>query len=183
MGLHPGYDDDGRMVGLFDRFDQQVQMTLPNAATDCVMGTIRQLLGDCALDPALGRAIFCARSAGKPESSVPLEKLSIRMASDEGVGNSGGICIGGRGLPLPKELVPLALVLTYLSRPLQVTRDMRDNRRDELLVKQDAYLGNFGKPPELPEWVRPIWRRAWPMQMAAECCINWHSLPLASLDD
>lgn len=163
--------DDGNSTydPCLDEFDQQIpgvsEFTQPSNSL------IRLRLINCALDPALGRAIFRAISAGKPESSVPLEKLSIQMPNVEYLGD------------FDETPSPLEWVLPYLSRPLQVMRNVRDDCRDELLVEQkepdpDVYL-----PSELPEWLQAIWRRVWPEKMADEWWNDWHSLPLASFDD
>lgn len=150
-----------------DEFDQQIQKAVVDAGSETCNGAIRTRLVDCALDPALGRAIFGAISAGKPKDSVPLEKLSIRTTNVEEFGEVG----------IPWPLRP---VLRHLSRPLQVTQNVRDDCRDELLVEQQEPSDKL--PPEIPEWLQVIWRRIWSKKLADEWWDDWHSLPLASVD-
>ena len=150
-----------------DEFDQQIQKTVIDAGSEACNGAIRTRLVDCALDPALGRAIFGVISAGKSKDSAPLEKLSIRTTNVEEFGEVG---IPG----------PLSPVLRHLSRPLQVAQNVRDDCRDELLVEQQEPSDK--PPPQIPEWLQVIWRRIWPKKLADEWWNDWHSLPLASVD-
>ncbi|KAJ5818797.1 hypothetical protein N7474_004388 [Penicillium riverlandense] len=160
------HDDEDHMIDprFEDEFDQQIPDDVGSGACN---GAIRTRLVNCALDQALGRAIFRAISAGKPKGSIPLEKLSIRTTDVEEFGEVG----------FPEPLRP---VLRHLSRPLQVTQHVRDDCRDELLVEQEEPADKF--PPEIPEWLQAIWRRIWPKKLTDEWWNDWHSLPLASVD-
>lgn len=134
-----------------DEFDEQIQKTVIEAGSEACNGAIRTRLVDCALDPALGQAIFGAISAGKPKYSAPLEKLSILTTKVEEFGQVG----------FPGPLRP---VLRHLSRPLRVAQNVRDDCPDELLVEQQKPSDKLS--PEIPEWLQVIWRRIWSKKVA-----------------
>ncbi|KAJ6083505.1 hypothetical protein N7467_007640 [Penicillium canescens] len=161
----PGETDDLVNTRFDDEFDQQVQWAVRRAAggSEACNGAIRERLINCALDSALGRAIFGAISAGKPEGSASLEKLCIKTTYVREFGEVG----------CPIELGP---ILERLSQPLRVTRCVRNGCRNELVVEKEP---SDELPSEFPEWLEVIWRRVWPEKMANEWWNDWHSLPLA----
>ncbi|KAJ5984928.1 hypothetical protein N7522_012124 [Penicillium canescens] len=166
LGLHRRSRETDDLVDtrFDDEFDQQVQWAVRRAAggSEACNGAIRERLVNCALDSALGRAIFGAISAGKPEGSVSLEKLCIKTTS---VGEFGDV-------GCPTELGP---ILERLSQPLRVTRCVRNGCRNELVVEKEP---SDELPSEFPGWLEIIWRRVWPENMANEWWNDWHSLPL-----
>ncbi|KAJ5414051.1 hypothetical protein N7509_000678 [Penicillium cosmopolitanum] len=164
----PGDMDDLVNTDFDDEFDQQVQWAVRRAAggSEACNGAIRERLVNCALDSALGRAIFGAISAGKPEGSVSLEKLRIKTTDV--------VEFGGVGCPM--ELIP---ILEHLSQPMRITRCVRNDSRNELIVEQEP---SDELPSEFPEWLEVIWRRIWPEKMSNEWWNDWHSLPLAEVD-
>lgn len=153
------------------RFDDEFDRKIPKAIfddTDMCNGIARNRLINCALDAALGRDIFSAISEGKPKGSTPLERLSIEMTRVDYFGKVA--C-----LPV------LVKVLRCLSRPLQITRSIRDDGYKDLLVEREEFsLDSFHDIPiEIPRWLQDIWRRVWPGKIADEWWNDWHSLPLA----
>ncbi|KAJ5625498.1 hypothetical protein N7510_001807 [Penicillium lagena] len=141
------HDDEDHMID--PRFDDEFDQQIPNGTgSEACNGAIRTRLVNCALDPALGRAIFRAISAEE---------------------------FGEVGFP-----EPLRPVLRHLSRPLQVTQNVRDDYRDELRVEQKESSDKL--PSEIPEWLQVIWRRIISKKLADEWWNDWHSLPLASVD-
>lgn len=149
------------------RFDDEFDRKIPIDETETSNGIHRNRLINCALDPALGRAIFAAISRGKPKSATPLEKLSIQMVDVDRFGETS--CLHEVGE-----------VLRYLSRPLQATRNLRSDCRDELLVERQELVPKTLS--EIPNWLEEIWCRVWPEKLADLWWNDWHSLPLASID-
>lgn len=162
--------DDIEEYAIDPRFDDEFDQKIPKAIfndTEASNGIHRNRLINCAVDSALGRAIFAAISAGKPKGAVQLEKLGIQMIHVDNFGQIACLRVVGQ-------------VLRYLSRPLQVTRDLSTEYCNKLLVERQEFIPDF--LPEIPDWLEDIWRRIWPKKLADEWWNDWHSLPLNSVD-
>ncbi|KAJ5987865.1 hypothetical protein N7481_003075 [Penicillium waksmanii] len=159
--------DDMINTDFDDEFDQQMQWAVHRAAggSEACNVAIRVRLVSCALDSTLGRAIFGAISAGKPEGSASLERFCVTTTAVTEFG----------GVGFPMELIP---ILKHLSQPLRITRCVRNDCRNELILGQEP---SDDLPFEFPEWLEVIWRRVWPEKMANEWWNDWHSLPLAQV--
>lgn len=119
------------------------------------IGHFRDARINSALDQNLARAIFQTIYAGKTEGSQALEQLSVRIVVARerlfAIGNESG--------------AGFYEVLRRLHREWLVKRNIRDNRRDELIVQDaDPTFGNnlrLGEN-ELPPWIEPLFRSVWP---------------------
>jgi hypothetical protein len=84
---------------------------------------MREQLPNCALDQRLARSIFDAISSGKPQDSLALEKLTVEITDDGQFATAD----------FPTQLMD---VLLHRGRSWQITRNIRDDRRHEILVEQ-----------------------------------------------
>lgn len=136
----------------------------------CTEGEIRLRLINCAIDAPLARSIFTTISSGKPEQSVPLEGLTLRIT---------GKYWFGRGIVCPDQV---RAVIGYMSLPWHISRIIRNDRRDELSVMQDPCPDSLVVPVRRKPYLQRILRRVWPEKIAEDWQCDWRGIPLASMD-
>lgn len=166
-------DEEGNVfnASVEDEFDRQVPLeSLTESLTEACNGAMREQLINCAFDKTLAQSIFDAISSGKPQISLPLEELTVRITDPEDF----------RLWDYPMSLV---CVLFHMCRPWRVTRNVRDDRRHEIQAEQTVPMPGqlLPLPPALEDWLEAIWRRVWPEKMSEDWKSDWHSLPLAEV--
>ena len=152
-------------------------------------GHVRDTLINCALDENLARSIFQCISAVKGPSSFSLESLQLGMY---GAGFFGEPDEPGTRLPV----AGLADVLDRIGRSWKVERNMRDDRRDQLIIEQlpestlcdpSALLSHMAygdhDPDALTPQIEPVLRRLWPGNEdgSSSWLGDWHSFPLSDV--
>lgn len=144
-------------------YQTQIRADGSNAPT----GEIRARLINCAIDGRLACSIFDAISSGKPAGSLPLEKLSIRVA---------GRTRYPRNVGCPRQL---SAVLDYMCRPWKVNRGIRDDCRNVLVAVQEPCPDDLLIPQNLKHYLFAIWQTIWPLCVFDDWRYDWCSLPLA----
>lgn len=168
-------DDDGNLFNTLvdDEYDRMIPSELledgPDSSEAC-NGAMREQLINCAFDKILARSIFDAISSGKPQVSLPLEELTIKITD---VGQFGMV-------DCPAHFVS---VLFHLCRPWRVSRNIRDDRRHEIQIEETEPIPSQLLPPpkELKGWLEAIWRRVWPEKISEDWQSDWHSFPISEV--
>lgn len=158
----------------WSEFDQQITRVRLHGYRYLRNGHIRDALINSALDENLARAIFHAISIGKPAGSLPLEELSLQVtgAGPHKLHTWGSTWHG---------------VLECLGRSWVIKRNVRDDSRNELIVKEVKGEG-FNDPEkwanhELRPFLKPLFRSIWPEKYeGSPWAKDWHSFPLANVD-
>ncbi|KAI1828773.1 hypothetical protein CBS147337_10421 [Penicillium roqueforti] len=155
-------DDEGNFfnTAFDDEFDRKIPSELlqpgPDFSEAC-NGAMREQLINCAIDKTLARSIFDAISSGKPQISLPLEVLALKVTDAREI-------IGM--VDRPAHFVS---VLFQLCRPWRISRSIRDDRRHEIQVEETEQIPNRLLPPQtLKSWLEAIWRRVWPEKLSEE---------------
>lgn len=143
-------------------------------------GHVRDVLINSAVDAALARSIFEVIDRAKPEGPanvLRLESLALR-ATD------------GRRFPEPGVMsppwVPLEPFLAALDRRWIAERDVRDDARDVVHVRethvddrQDRLKGHRAAEAKMKQYWFGIWRRVWPIEHEGrDWWDDWQSYPL-----
>lgn len=166
-------DEEGKLSNpaFHDEFDRQVPPELANArpiSFEVCNGAMREQLINCAIDAKLARSIFDAISFGKPQISLPLQELNIKIT---GAGDFGNIHCSHHYLS----------VLSHLCRPWRITRSIRCDRRIET-QRTEPVPSLFKPPPSVLEgYLEAIWRRIWPQKMSEDWQSDWHSFPISKV--
>jgi hypothetical protein len=177
-------DDDLNAIGegpdtpndpSFDEFEQQYFKGPFGTYRYPRNGHIRDAFINSALDETLARAIFWTISSTKPDGSLPLERLRVRVT-------------GGGHFGQSSMLSSIEDVIWHLGRSWLVERNPRDDCRHELILKelgqQERGRVEAGHRMLLSPDVEPIFRRIWPAKQK-ECGDwrdDWHSWPLSTFD-
>ncbi|KAJ5982823.1 hypothetical protein N7451_012923 [Penicillium sp. IBT 35674x] len=168
-------DDEGNFfnTAFDDEFDRKIPSELlqpgPDFSEAC-NGAMREQLINCAIDKTLARSIFDAISSGKPQISLPLEVLALKVTDAREI-------IGM--VDRPAHFVS---VLFQLCRPWRISRSIRDDRRHEIQVEETEQIPNRLLPPQtLKSWLEAIWRRVWPEKLSEEWQYSWKSFPISEV--
>ncbi|OIW26476.1 hypothetical protein CONLIGDRAFT_474035 [Coniochaeta ligniaria NRRL 30616] len=151
-------------------------------------GHYRDVLLNSAIDRKLALYIFHAISSGKSNNSVPLETLSVRVC--DAIKFEDNPQLHGY-LPSPDDEPLIRDFLTALGVgvAMNVTRDMRDDRRDLLQISQSGYFHDVLDPmDEQDETCSAIYRLLWPAHTEDEDYNEnwrryWESKPLSGYED
>ncbi|RJE21431.1 hypothetical protein PHISCL_06234 [Aspergillus sclerotialis] len=160
----------------WSEFDQQITEFQLGTYKYLRNGHIRDALINSALDENLARAIFQAISIGKSAGSLALEELSLEVTGAGALGR----CVWAS---------TWNGVLQCLARKWVLRRNIRDNCRNELIVKEVKGNGNYHNDPEefahqqLRPYLKPLFRSIWPEKYdGSPWSRDWYSLPLAHVD-
>jgi hypothetical protein len=168
-------EDDGSLFNpIFeDEFDRKIPFELlepgPDLSEAC-NGAMREQLINCAFDKILARSVFDIISSGKPQQSLPLEELTVKITD---AGDFGMV-------DCPAHFIS---VLFHLCRPWRITRSIRDDRRHEIQIEETEQIPSQLLPPPkaLKGWLEAIWRRVWPEKMSEEWQSDWYSFPISEV--
>ncbi|KAJ5465168.1 uncharacterized protein N7458_000854 [Penicillium daleae] len=166
-------DADGNLFNpsFDDEFDRGIPSELlgdgPDSSEAC-NGAMRERLINGAFDGILARSIFEIISSGKPQISLPLEELNVKITD---AGNFGMVSC-------PTHFLS---VLFHLCRPWRITRGIRDDCRHEIQVEVTEPVPSQLQPPPkaLAGYLKAIWRRVWPEKVSEDWRFDWHSFPIS----
>ena len=144
-------------------------------------GHVRDVFIKSALDETLARSIFRAVTSGKPNGAISIEKLIVCIVDGYELGRVHSMAPEVRYF-----MSNLRDIVLHLSLPWLVTRNVRDDRRNDLQVQQlgsrkrrsryviDAILDSEAI-------LHSILRYVWPSEPLAEGnhARQWHGFPLA----
>ncbi|KAJ5553134.1 hypothetical protein N7494_002512 [Penicillium frequentans] len=166
-------DEEGYLSNpaFHDEFDRQVPSELAKArpiSYEVCNGAMRERLINCAIDAKLARSVFDAISFGKPQISLPLQELNIKITD---AGDFGTIHCSRHYLS----------VLSHLCRPWRITRSICCDRRHET-QRIEPVPSPFKPPPSvLEDYLEAIWRRIWPQKISEDWQSDWHSFPISKV--
>jgi hypothetical protein len=164
----------------FDEIDQQVfnPRGVGNTLRKVRNGNLRAGLANGAFDKTLARAIFdtisTSKSCEKSGSRVILESLKVRTI---------GVCAFALS---PQELRPWEFdsIVHVISRSWSFHRNPRDDRRNEIIIKDTTDEDNGNRIRWKPEILKPevetVFRRVWPNTTNGDWTKDWHSFPLSN---
>jgi hypothetical protein len=166
-------DADGNLFNpsFDDEFDRGIPSELlgdgPDSSEAC-NGAMRERLINGAFDGILARSIFEIISSGKPQISLPLEELNVKITD---AGDFGMVSC-------PTHFLS---VLFHLCRPWRITRGIRDDCRHEIQVEVTEPVPSQLQPPPkaLAGYLKAIWRRVWPEKVSEDWRFDWHSFPIS----
>ncbi|KAJ5364251.1 uncharacterized protein N7496_009964 [Penicillium cataractarum] len=121
-------DDNGNLFNALidDEFDRIIPSEVlgdgPDSSEAC-NGAMHEQLINCALDKILAKSIFDTISSEKPQVSLPLEELALKITN---VGHFGMV-------DCPAHFL---YVLFHLCRPWRDTRNIRDDCRHEIRIEE-----------------------------------------------
>jgi hypothetical protein len=155
----------------FDKFDQQFFKRRYVSWRDPRNGHIRDAFINSAVDETLARAIFSTISSSKAAGSLPLEKLRIQVSGGGRFGN--GAVVGD-----------VERVVREVGRSWLCKRNLRDDRRDDLIVTELAPRETMNQQVRLGSDVEQIFRKLWPGTKSVAACWrdDWCSFPLQTID-
>jgi len=156
-------DDEYR----FREFDRQFY-DYRSSYSDLRNGHVRLAFINRALDENLARAIYQTISSTRTSGALPLRKLKLSVT--------------GRGVFRKLVIPSIQDVLEHIGRSWLLMRNPRDDRSDELLVRE---LGGYerGGTHRMPlaRDVEVVFRKVWPKRRkgGGDWRDDWHSWPLA----
>lgn len=169
-------------------FDEQDAEYLPSPIYAYREGHVRDMFVNNAIDASLARSIFQVIDGATPKrslgraSKLPLERLELRARGEEDFVSRPII---------ESDVTPLSQFLVALKREWRVERDVRDDARDVLHVRENGqnFSKNFPQIKELNparnhEYWFNLWRRVWPVEReGVDWWDDWESHPLTLQDD
>ncbi|OBT41347.1 hypothetical protein VE00_08507 [Pseudogymnoascus sp. WSF 3629] len=135
-------------------------------------GQICEAFINNALDGALAQQVFWSIPSGKPDSSLPLERLKVQTTG-------GPVFYGFREPPGISE------VMWEVSRSWEIKRNSRDDSRQEIVVRELKRKRWKRDNSALIPSIDRIFRTVWPAKLeegVTNWWDDWHSWPLSTLD-